>query len=515
MTTLGIREQSVAMTSNLDGDLRQHLLREDGQEDICFALWRPSTGNRRVTALLTSVVLPLDGEREVHGNASFSSQYFLRAAGAARQAGAGLALLHSHPGGTGWQGMSPDDHRAEQGHAAQTRVLTGRPLVGLTLAGDSSWSARTWLKANDRQWHHHDARTVRVVGSRWRITFNPRLAPMPTPRPSHLRTASAWGRDTQADIERLRVGVVGAGSVGGLSSEGLQRIGIGEIGILDFDTLREHNLDRQLHATMADVGSAKAKVLADALRRAVTSPDQRVTWLEWGITEPEGFAAALDYDVLFSCVDRPWARAVLNFIAYAHGIPVIDGGVAVRLPGGRFKGADWRAHIAAPGRRCLECLGQYDPGLVEVERTGLLDDSTYLDGLPVDHALRRNENVFTFSMGCASLELAQFVAMVVEPNGVGDIGALHFHLTTGRTDVDGTGCRPTCPYDGDLALLGDDAPVRVIGSHPVAAVERASRGGTNVATASRPRRLWRAVLRRLPSRRPRCDGSPPQDVKRK
>lgn len=491
-------EQSVAMTSEVDDALQGHLLRDDRQEDICFALWRPSTGVRRTTALLAELVLPRHGERHVHGNASFTSEYFLRAAAVARDADAGLALLHSHPGGTGWQAMSRDDRLAESGHAAQAQVLTGRPLVGLTLAGDTSWSARAWHRADGRDYRHVNARSVRVVGRRWRVSFHPQLAPAPTPRPTHLRTTSAWGPRIQADIERLRVGVIGAGSVGALAGEGGQRIGIGELGILDFDTLREHNLDRQLHATLADVGRPKAEVLANAMRRSITSPDQHVTWSEFGITEPDGFEQALDYDVLFSCVDRPWPRAALNMLAYAHGIPVIDGGVAVRVPNGRFLGADWRAHIAAPGRRCLECLGQYDPGLVEVERSGLLDDPSYFEGLPTDHVLRRNENVFAFSMGCASLELAQFVAMVAEPAGVGDIGALHFHLTTGRTDVDDRGCEPACPYQNDLLLLGDDVPVRVTGPHRAAEVERESRsvGRRLSPMSSSVRSRLRRILRR-------------------
>lgn len=480
------------MTSDIDDALQRHLLRNDRQEDICFALWRPSTGARRTTALLSELVLPLERERHVHGNASFTSEYFLRAASVAREMGAGLALLHSHPGGTGWQGMSQDDRQAESGHAAQTHVLTGRPLVGLTLAGDGNWSARAWHHVGTRDWRHLEARSVRVVGQRWRMSFHPQLAPAPTPRPTHLRTMSAWGPRVQADIERLRVGFIGAGSVGALAGEGGQRIGIGELGILDFDTLLEHNLDRQLHATIADIGRPKAQVLADALRRSITSPDQVVTWSEFAITEPEGFEQALDYDILFSCVDRPWPRAVLNFLAYAHGIPVIDGGIAVRVPNGLFLGADWRAHIAAPGRRCLECLGQYEPGLVEVERSGLLDDPSYFEGLPADHVLRRNENVFSFSMGCAALELAQFVAMVAAPAGVSDIGALHFHLTTGRTDVNDGGCEHSCPYQGELLLRGDDVSVRVTGEHPAAAAERGSRAEASLGS-SWPRRLKRAL----------------------
>lgn len=504
-------EHSVVMTSDVDDELRAHLLRPDGQEDVCFALWHTSTGQHRTTALLSAIVLPLAGERQVHGNASFEPDYFLRAVAVAAEAGAGLALLHSHPGSRGWQGMSRDDHDAEAGHAAQASAVTGRPLIGLTLAGDGAWASRTWHRAGDRNWQPEHARSVRVIGPRWQISFHPELAPAPRPHPTHVRTTSAWGASVQADLGRLRVGVIGAGSVGALVAEGLARIGVGDIRVIDFDTLREHNLDRQLHATSDDLGQAKADVLARAIRRSINPTDQRVDSCEFGVTEPEGFAAALDCDVLFSCVDRPWPRAVLNLIAYSHGIPVVDGGVAVRVPKGRFLGVDWRAHIAAPGRQCLECLGQYDPGLVEVERSGLLDDPTYFDGLPAGHALRRNENVFSFSMGCASLELAQFAVMLTEPNGIADLGALHFHLTTGLTDRDDADCKPTCPYNHQLTSLGDDVPMHVTARHTAAEHERATRSsglaeetpaepsnaGSSPARTRWLRRFVAAVPRRL------------------
>jgi hypothetical protein len=151
------------MTTTLGEPLTAHLARDDGQEDLTFAVYRVSTGASRTTALLVDLVLPEAGERLLHGNASFTSSYFLRAAGRAAEAGLGLALLHAHPGAAGWQDLSGDDAAAERGHAAQTWILTGRPLLGMTCAtGDQSYSARFWPRVNGEvtlTW----AESVRVI----------------------------------------------------------------------------------------------------------------------------------------------------------------------------------------------------------------------------------------------------------------------------------------------------------------------------------------------------------------
>src|SRR5437868_6595723 len=132
---------SVALSSALHKQAMDHLIRIDGQEDLCFALWYPSHGQGRMTALIHTLLLPRDNEREVHGNVSFLPAYFERAIEEALVANADVALLHSH-GGPGWQGMSPDDVAAEQGHTAAIKGATGLPLVGLTLGTDGAWSAR-------------------------------------------------------------------------------------------------------------------------------------------------------------------------------------------------------------------------------------------------------------------------------------------------------------------------------------------------------------------------------------
>jgi molybdopterin-synthase adenylyltransferase len=161
------------------------------------------------------------------------------------------------------------------------------------------------------------------------MSFHPELRPAPRFRESLSRTTSAWGEATQADLARMHIGVVGLGNVGALVAEALVRSGVQRLTLIDFDTVKTVNLDRLLNATQrdADLERSKVEVARDALLRHATAEQPRIDAYEWSVAEEEGFVAALDCDVLFSCVDRPWPRAVLNFAAYAHLVPVIDGGI--------------------------------------------------------------------------------------------------------------------------------------------------------------------------------------------
>jgi molybdopterin/thiamine biosynthesis adenylyltransferase len=434
-------------------------------------------GKARATGVISEVVLPLPGERHLHGNVSFEDEYFLRVAALAADRQAGIGLIHSHPRGNGWQWLSSDDFDAESGHAAQAEVMTGLPMLGLTYAtGDRRFSARFWERIQPKGYRPRDCESVRVVGGHYEPSYNPRVRPPSGAIPTQRRTVASWGEATHSDLARIRVGVIGAGSVGALIAEALARIGVTEIMLMDFDTVEEHNLDRLLHATRHDakIKRPKVEMLRAALEASSSAASLTLDIHELSVVEPRGFEAALDQDVLFCCVDRPWPRAVLNLIAYAHLIPVVDGGIAIDTSNGHLKGAEWRAHVAAPGRKCLECLGQYDPADVGIERMGYLEDPTYIRNLPP--SVRRQfsgENVFTFSMAAAAAELNQFISMVVAPAGVADIGAQLFHFTTGTVDLDTGGCLPTCLYAHEFLGGGDQVAVQVTGEHTLANRRRA------------------------------------------
>ena len=329
---------SAAMPTTLARELREVLVREDGQEDLTFALWYPSTGKHRRTALVAERLPPEQGDRQIHGNVSFNASYLYRALQAALRAGAGLAFLHSHPL-PGWQDMSEDDVSAEIRIARATCALTDLPLVGFTTGVDGTWSARTWRAVPE----HPEPRMtwlpeVRVVGDALRMSRPPTTARPARRAEALIRTVSAWGDDAQAKLERIRVGIVGVGSVGSMVAESLARMGLQEITLIDFDRVELKNLDRLVSGTEADTGRLKTEVVLDRIRVVATAAELDLRAVAEKISHPDAYGAALDCDILFSCVDRPHPRHVLNFLAYSHLVPVIDGGIRVRHRNSRFRG---------------------------------------------------------------------------------------------------------------------------------------------------------------------------------
>ena len=141
---------SVVIPEHIHKQLSDHLIRIDGQEDLCFAIYSPSNGMNRYTGIVSNIIFPQNNERKVHGNAEFYSSYLLRATQIASKENKGLVFLHSHPF-PGWQGMSYPDEIAETRISSTAFAMTNLPLLGLTLGNDESWSARFWIKDPKRK----------------------------------------------------------------------------------------------------------------------------------------------------------------------------------------------------------------------------------------------------------------------------------------------------------------------------------------------------------------------------
>jgi hypothetical protein len=470
---------SIVISETAQQQLQKHLLRSDGQEDLCFAFFKLSTGRERATALITEIVLPVKGERNVHGNVSFNPDFFDRVSSLALKNGSGVCFMHSHPSG-GWQGMSNDDIKAEEMLAPRVKSVTGLPLVGMTIGTDQAWSGRFWIKEAPKQYKRYFCESVRVIGNGLHVTYYDRLSPVPVFNEAFLRTISAWGDRKQADIARLRVGIVGCGSVGTVVAEALIKTGIRHLVLIDFDTVETKNLDRLQGIGPRSVGKGKVFELKAHLDRVKTDEEVTITALPYSIVEEEGFLNALDCDLLFSCVDRPWPRFLLNCIAYAHMIPVIDGGIDTN-PNKKVTNLDqarWKAHTVAPGRRCLSCLEQFTAEDVALEQSGLLEDQTYIKSLPKEHFVNRGENVFVFSLGLGAMEMQQFLSLCLQPRGQ-YYGPKEFNFNSGTIDSDfDFNCRPGCSYE-KMTGLGDVATLGLTTQHVIAEKHRNSYNSIN------------------------------------
>lgn len=464
-------DYQAALTEQTDLSLRSEMLANLTDEDARLATWSPARGRTRFTAIIHDVVFPEDGEIKRHGNVTVEPTYIERATEVARAAGRGLALIHTHPCGVGWQKPSDVDIENEQVLLGRsTYGVTGLPLVGLILSGEGRWGARVYPVDRSGVVRCEECSAVRVVGRLLHVHFNPELIPPPEMVRAQRRTRTMWGDLSQAQIMRLRVGVIGAGSVGGIVAEVLARVGIGHLTLMDFDVVEDHNLDRLIYATKKDVRTRarKVSVLEPHLRASSTTPGFKIEPRIESIVEETGFLDALDCDVLFSCVDRNWPRQVLNHVAYSCLIPVVDGGVSIRLRDeGQLAHAVYRAQTVGPSRPCLLCLGMYDAGRIQMERDGVLEDPQYIESLGEEgrrQLEQERQNIMPFATGLASLEVLQFAELVTGVAQWGDLGMQQFDFLNGDLQSDhGRKCHPECEYvrmvgEGMLRppVLGED-----------------------------------------------------------
>ncbi len=462
--------------------LLRHVNAGQMQEDLCFALWRPSTGASRTSAIVYEILPPAPGDRNLHGNASFDPAYLTRAIRIASQRNAGLAFMHNHFS-SGWQDMSVPDVIAERERISPAARATGLPLVGLTLGTDESWSARFWTwdgNTFNRSW----CEKVRVVGRTFRVTFKDRQAA--ERKPLLRRTVDTWGSRCQRDISGLRFGIVGVGSVGCVIAEALARVGVEKLTVIDPDRVEAHNLDRLLYASQKDVGRLKVDLVCQYAARSATAAKFEIFPCPAPIQVDDAFAAALDCDILFSAVDRPLPKDLLNHIAFAHCIPVISGGVFIdNKPDGTLGQAAWGVTTVGPRFRCLRCDGQYTSSDVVLEVDGSFDNPVYIQQLTDRGQAPRNQNVFPFSANLATSMVIEMIRLVIADTWWPDrAGRQHYSMIPNRLEVANLRCNENCSVIAKTAL-GDRFRYPFIRLTPREAGKSASRIKTLLGSCKR------------------------------
>lgn len=87
------------------------------------------------------------------------------------------------------------------------------------------------------------------------------------------RTIQLIGQEAFDRMQQMRVILFGVGGVGGWCAETLIRTGIQHLTIVDFDTVNESNINRQVVATSSNIGQSKVAQMRERLLAINPSAD--------------------------------------------------------------------------------------------------------------------------------------------------------------------------------------------------------------------------------------------------
>jgi tRNA A37 threonylcarbamoyladenosine dehydratase len=137
------------------------------------------------------------------------------------------------------------------------------------------------------------------------------------------RSRLVLGDRTYEKITDHHVLIVGVGGVGGAVLEALARFGMKRITVIDFDTVDETNLNRQLISNRSNIGALKVDVAAE--RVLSINPDCDIKGINVFLNE-ENLTMIRDIqpDYVIDAIDS--VRSKLDLIQFCreNGIPIVS-----------------------------------------------------------------------------------------------------------------------------------------------------------------------------------------------
>ncbi len=129
----------------------------------------------------------------------------------------------------------------------------------------------------------------------------------------------------QKRLKNAKVLVVGAGGLGSPALLYLAAAGVGTLGIVDFDTVDESNLHRQIIHGQSDVGRLKAESARDSI--AEINPFVKVNLHPVNLSSENALDIFRDYDLILDGTDNFATRYLVNDAAVLLGKPYVWGSI--------------------------------------------------------------------------------------------------------------------------------------------------------------------------------------------
>lgn len=141
----------------------------------------------------------------------------------------------------------------------------------------------------------------------------------------YLRNYGTVGINGQLKLLRAKVGIVGAGGLGGFLIELLTRMGVGELVVLDKDIFEDNNLNRQIFSREKNLGRSKVGAAAERVKTinsGVVFSGKKVE-----LREKNGIDFFAGCEVVCDALDNLSSRLLLQDISRKLKIPMVHGAI--------------------------------------------------------------------------------------------------------------------------------------------------------------------------------------------
>ena len=138
------------------------------------------------------------------------------------------------------------------------------------------------------------------------------------------RTKLLIGQSGLEKLEKSNVAVVGIGGVGGYVCEMLVRAGVGRLTIVDFDTIDETNINRQLVANTETVGLLKTEVMEKMLKKINPQCKIMVKNVQLSKENVGRIIGTEKYDFVVDAIDNVTNKIDLICFCKENGIKIVS-----------------------------------------------------------------------------------------------------------------------------------------------------------------------------------------------
>ncbi|MBW6462922.1 MAG: HesA/MoeB/ThiF family protein [Firmicutes bacterium] len=142
----------------------------------------------------------------------------------------------------------------------------------------------------------------------------------------YQRSIGTVGTKGQIKLLEAKVGVIGAGGLGGFALELLSRMGVGRLVVVDGDNFADSNLNRQLFGLETNLGKSKVRAAAERIIEVNSSVELETHHcLGTSSNLPEIFRGC---DLVLDCLDNLPSRFDLEKVCGELEITMIHGAIA-------------------------------------------------------------------------------------------------------------------------------------------------------------------------------------------